>query len=217
MRWKVTLSTGLFNQFDEIVEASSSANAKQTALARNPTAKVVSCWPAGGGSPESAGLFFAVFVALGTILAGSLGFIKVDKKPDSNTTQSDQAQEKTESPTTDQEEVVNSQSQTSSPLWGDTQLWGAFAVSPSQSTTGWAKNYPSQEEAIKAAKESCAQSDCVNMQATGPGFSALAKGNKAWYQAIGKGSESEASKAALSLCQTEEPDGSCNIESTFNF
>ena len=107
MKWKVTLSTGLFNQFDEIVEAASSADAKRTAMARNPTARVVSCWPAGGGSPDSGVLLLAALVAVGTIIAGSLGFIKVDEKPSTQDSQRIQTQEETNSAPTGQEYLPN--------------------------------------------------------------------------------------------------------------
>jgi hypothetical protein len=38
------MRTGFFSQFDEIVEAASSADARRTAIARNPTGRIISCY-----------------------------------------------------------------------------------------------------------------------------------------------------------------------------
>ena len=217
MKWTVKLTTGLFSQFEEIVEAASSDDAKRTALARNPTAKVISCWPTGSGSPVYAGLFFAVIVAVGSIIAGSLGFIKVEDQPVAQENLPQLPEKEVKSTQQYQESSVNSEAQPNVDFREQRELWGAFAISPSTSESSYATGYSSEEEAKQAALKSCGQTDCNILTAFGPGYATLAESDRNWFYSVGMSSEAEAANEAMLRCQEKDPDYNCRITTNINF
>lgn len=217
MKWTVKLTTGLFSQFEEIVEAASSADAKRTALARNPTAKVISCWPTGSGSPVYAGLFFAIIVAVGSIIAVSLGFIKIEDNPVVKENQPQLPEKEVTTTQQNQESSVNYETQPSVDFREQRELWGAFAVSPSTSGNSYATGYSSEEDAKQAALNSCVQSDCNIFATFGSGYATLAESDRNWFSSVGQSSETDAINEAMSRCQERDPDHNCRVIRTVNF
>jgi hypothetical protein len=160
-----------------------------------------------------------VAIGLVAVLIGSaMGLFKQSDQPDAyqqspststeNTTTAETPQEQVPSPPAEQTSTESAQAE---------PLWGAFAVSPSTSTSAYATGYATEDEAKQAAVNSCAQSDCQPFASFRQGYAALAESDRNWYSTSGYSSEAEATNEAMRLCQEKDSDANCRITKTVNF
>ena len=156
-------------------------------------------------------------MAVGSIIAGSLGFIKVEDKPVVQENLPQLPEEEVKSTQQNQESSVNSEAQPNVDIREQGELWGAFAISPSTSESSYSTGYSSEEEAKQAALKSCGQSDCNILTAFGPGYATLAESDRNWFYSVGMSSEADAANEAMLRCQEKDPDYNCRITTNINF
>lgn len=99
----------------------------------------------------------------------------------------------------------------------NSQLWGAFSVSPSTSYSSWSKGHPSEEDAVKAAIDSCHHSDCILIASFSNGYAALATDGADWFYSFGLASQNEAEENAIKQCEQQNAVSECRITDSISF
>lgn len=165
---------------------------------------------ASAGSPQP----FAIILlgAVAVIFAIATGAIKP-----STETAVNQQSPKASTPQTPAESEPLSQPIPQPEPQATQEFWGAFAISPSTSQSASSTSYPTKDDAEQAAIKTCGQSDCYAFSTFGSGYATLAESDKHWFASHGHSSEADSVNAALSECQSKDPDLNCRVSQTVHF